>query len=185
MGKRSRKRSAEAKPAARKADSRTAPEPRANGAPAAKESGLGGGYARSREKDAAARAALVPLAEGERPRAVTAAALYALFLALAQIVVVATGHDLTDNQSQVVGPALFTAILLVAAWGCWRMRYWAVLGMQALLALIIIFFSLAATRASAAVDWVIVVVAIVPAGFLFWHLVKALARIQMPERPAR
>jgi hypothetical protein len=182
LGKRSRKRSSPA------AASR--PKPRARPAESSPGNGAGSaapprGYARSREKDEAARAALVPLEEGERPRAVTAAALYALFLALAQIVVVATGHDLGGSQSEIVGPALFVVILLIAAWGCWTMRYWAVLGMQALLALIIIFFSLAATRASAAVDWLIVVGAIVPAGILFWYLVKALARIQMPERPGR
>ena len=33
-------------------------------------------------------------------------------------------------------------MLLVAAWGMWRARYWAVLGMQAILAFLLIGFSL-------------------------------------------
>ena len=161
MGKRSRKRSAQpAKP--------RPPRPKLE-------------Y-RTAERNEAARAALVPLAEGERPRAVTAAALFALVLAVVQIVIVLTGHDLSGNSGQVVGAGLFVAILLVAAWGCWRVKYWAVLGMQALLALIILYFFLASTRASSAVDWLIVVGAIVPSGVLFWFLVKAMARIQMPDR---
>ena len=32
--------------------------------------------------------------------------------------------------------------MLTAAWGMWRVRYWAVLGMQALLGLLIVILSL-------------------------------------------
>ena len=65
----------------------------------------------------------------------------------------------------------------------WRARYWAVLGMQTLLALTIIFCSLALIQAvncgrscSSRSCWS-------RSGTLFWFLVKAMARIQMPERP--
>jgi hypothetical protein len=181
LGKRSRKRSgqpAPAKPAARRE------HPRNDAAPTDGEPAPPKKPSRSEAKDAAAREALVPLAEGERPRAVTAAALFALSLALVQVVLYLAGQDLAggDEESSIIGSGLFVAVMLAAAWGCWRMRYWAVLGMQALLALIILFFFLAATRISSFIDVVIVVGFIVPSSVLFWHLVKAMARIQMPER---
>jgi hypothetical protein len=176
LGKRSRKRSA--RPAAAK-PARAKPEraPHAAKPPS-----------KSEMRDAAARDALEPLTEGERPRAVTAAAVFALFLALVQVVLYVAGQDLAggDERSTIIGPALFVGILLLAAWGCWKVRYWAVLGMQALLALIVLYFFLAATRVSSFVDVLIVTGFIVPSGLLFWHLVKAMARIQMPERrPSR
>jgi hypothetical protein len=61
-------------------------------------------------------------------------------------------------------------------------RYWAVLLMQAILALLIVVVAVLGLRASTAVDVIIVVAILVPACLLFWKLVKALARIQMPER---
>ena len=73
--------------------------------------------------------------------------------------------------------------MLAAAVGCFRMRYWAVLGMQALLALTILLFSLLLIRAESVLAVVIGVAVIGGAGTLFWFLVKSMARIQMPERP--
>jgi hypothetical protein len=140
-------------------------------------------YARSRAKDEAARAALEPLAEGERPRAVTVAAAVALLLGVSNIVVYAAGVEVQGDRPAVSGLVVFSLLMLVAAWGCWRARYWAVLGMQALLALGVIIFSLLLVRASSILAVVVALVVIGGGGTLFWFLVKALARIQMPERP--
>ena len=76
-------------------------------------------------------------------------------------------------------PAL---LLLVCAAGMWRMRYWAVLGFQAILAFVVLFFSLALIRASNIAGAVIAVVVICGGGFLFYKLVRVLSRIQMPRR---
>jgi hypothetical protein len=73
-------------------------------------------------------------------------------------------------------------IMLVAAVGMWRARYWAVLGMQALLGLLIVFVAVAGLTAENVLAVVVVLAIIVPAGTLFWFLVKAMARIQMPTR---
>jgi hypothetical protein len=74
-------------------------------------------------------------------------------------------------------------LLFVTAAGMWRARYWAVLGMQALLAISLITSGLFVFIGANPVEAVIVVaVVIVPAGALFWFLVRAMARIQMPER---
>ena len=65
----------------------------------------------------------------------------------------------------------------------WRARYWAVLGMQTLLLLTILLAALALTGAGDVCAVVLLVVIVAAAGTLFWFLVKAMARIQMPERP--
>ena len=141
------------------------------------------GYARGRAKDEAARAALVPLARGERPRAVTAAGVLAAFLGLANLIAFLAGMEIEGEQPNAVGVGLFTFIMLTAAYGCFRVRYWAVLGMQALLGLMIVIFSLLLIRAESLLAVVIAVTVIGGAGTLFWLLVKSMARIQMPERP--
>ncbi|HEV2999671.1 MAG TPA: hypothetical protein VGW75_02940, partial [Solirubrobacteraceae bacterium] len=83
------------------------------------------------------------------------------------------------------GTILFAALMLVAAYGMWRARYWAVLGFQALLALTIVIAATAMLVASnvAAVALCVTIVGL--GGWLFWKLVRALARLQMPDRRSR
>jgi hypothetical protein len=137
---------------------------------------------RSEVKNAEARAKLVPLAEGERPGAVTVAAFVALALALTEIGFAAAGYEIRGNKAAWPGVVLFTGLLLAMAWGLWTARYWAVLGMQALLGLAMVLFGLLLAIASNVQAVLISLAVIIPAGALFWFLVKAMARIQMPER---
>ncbi len=147
------------------------------------------GYARGRAKDEAARAALEPLAPGERPTAVTVGALVALVLAAANLIAVVAGWnggiDDDDRARAVAGSLLVTGLLLAVAWGMWKARYWAVLGMQTLLALTLIAAALGLVTAANVLAVLLLVAIIALAGTLFWFLVKAMARIQMPERPSR
>jgi hypothetical protein len=136
---------------------------------------------RSELRDAEARAALVPLEEGERPAAVTVAAIVAGLLGLTNLGFFIGGYDVRGDDPT-IGALLFSALMLVAAWGCWNVRYWAVLGIQALLALLIIVFSLAAMTAGSIWALLLALAVIIGAGTLFWFMVKALARIQMPTR---
>jgi hypothetical protein len=78
---------------------------------------------------------------------------------------------------------LVTGLLCAVAYGMWKARYWAVLGMQTLLAITLIISSLALVTATSAWAAVLLAAIISAAGVLFWFLVKAMARIQMPERP--
>jgi cation transport ATPase len=133
------------------------------------------------ERNEAARARLEPLAEGERPAAVTVAAIVALLLALANAIFFAAGAEIDGNRPT-AGALAFCAIMLVAAWGMWRAKYWAVLGMQALLAVAVILFAMLLLVASNVLAAVISAAVVIAAGTLFCFLVKALARIQMPER---
>jgi hypothetical protein len=137
---------------------------------------------RSERKDAEARAALVPLAEGERPVAVTVGAIAAALLGLVNIGLYAVGVEIDGERPQVVGVLAFSALMLTAAWGMWKVRYWAVLGMQALLGLLIVILSLVLVTAESVWGALLLLAIIVPAGILFWFMVKAMARIQMPTR---
>jgi len=133
-----------------------------------------------KSRDDLARERLVPLEEGERPLAVTIAAVIAGLIALANLIGVAVGG------SEAAGAIPFAGLMTVAAIGMWRGRYWAVLGFQVILALTAIFSLLfLLVAAEHAVDILVAVVALAFSGTLFWFLVKALARIQMPERRPR
>jgi hypothetical protein len=140
------------------------------------------GYARARAKNEEARAQLKPLPKGERPGAVTVGAIVAVLLALANLVALIVRYD-PDEPRKALATGLGTVILLVVAAGMWRARYWAVLGMQTLLALAMVGSALAVVGAGNAVAILLVIAILVSAGTLFWFLIKAMARIQMPERP--
>jgi hypothetical protein len=137
---------------------------------------------RSELKDAEARAALVPLKPGERPTPVTIGAIVAAVLGLVNIGLYAAGFEIDGERPQFVGVLAFSALMLTAAWGMWKVRYWAVLGMQTLLGLLIVIFSLVLVTARSIGGVLVLLAIIVPAGILFWKMVKAMARIQMPRR---
>ena len=145
------------------------------------------GYARSRAKDEEARAALRPLRPGERPTAVTVGAIAATVLAVANLVALAFGYNAGEDTlspgSEVTGSILTTLVVGLVAYGMWRARYWGVLGMQTLLALTLVISSLALLFANSVWAALLLVIIIAAAGTLFWFLIKAMARIQMPERP--
>ena len=145
------------------------------------------GYERSRARDEAARAALKPLRPGQRPTAVTVGAAAAAVIGLANLIALVLGYNPSEDTlspgSRLSGGIVTTGLLALVAYGMWRARYWAVLGMQTLLALTIVFCSLALVQAVNLWAFVLVSVMLVASGTLFWFLVKAMARIQMPERP--
>jgi hypothetical protein len=137
---------------------------------------------RSERRNAEARATLVPLAEGERPAAVTVAAVIAGALVVANIALAVGGYKIQGKHPAVAGVVVFTGLLLAMAIGLWRVRYWAVLGMEALLAITMLLFSLALPFASNVRAVVVSVAVLIPAATLFWFLIRAMARIQMPDR---
>jgi hypothetical protein len=136
----------------------------------------------SETKDAAVRAALVPLREGERPVVVTVAAVVALLLAVGNLAAYAAGWKVDGQRPPVATVAFQALLMLTAAWGMWHVRYWAVLGMEAILAILIVILAVLLLKASTVATALILLAVMVPAGVLFWKLVKAMARIQMPER---
>jgi hypothetical protein len=143
-------------------------------------------YARGRAKDEAVRMNLEPLAPGERPGAVTIAAIVAFVFAVANVIATLTVDGLASSNGNPTAVAIATtAILVLAGGGMLARKYWAVLGFQCILGLQIVVFSLALTRVEKWWIALALVVAIGLLGWLFWKLIRAMARLQMPERPGR
>jgi hypothetical protein len=140
------------------------------------------GYARSRERTDAVRAQLEPLAPGERPLAVTVAAVLAALIALANLVLFLAGWDVQGNEPSTSGTLIFCAIMAVAAGGLWARKYWAVLGFEMLLGVAIVGAALSLLRASNLAGVALSVGLIAICTPLFWFLIRAMARLQMPSR---
>ena len=138
----------------------------------------------SEERNAAVRAELEPLAEGERPGAVTVAAIVAFVLAAANLIAYVAGMKISGERPAMGGIIVYEGLLLAASIGMWRARYWAVLGFEFMLGFLIVILALLLIRASNLLAVVVVLAIGVPASWLFWKLIRAMARIQMPERPS-
>ncbi|HEY1538191.1 MAG TPA: hypothetical protein VGF63_02255 [Solirubrobacteraceae bacterium] len=140
-------------------------------------------YARSRARDAEVRRQLEPLAPGERPRVVTLAALIAFAFAIANVVATLTVHGLS-GQGNPKGVAIgTTALLLIAGVGMLARQYWAVLLFECILGLQIAILTLALTRVEKLWLGLAMTVAIGLLGWLFWKLVRPMARLQIPDGP--
>jgi hypothetical protein len=99
-------------------------------------------------------------------------------------VLMATGYKIHGQGNPVVGGLLFAGLMLGAAAGMWRMRYWAVLGFEAVLGVAIVVFALFLVRASNLLAVVLCLAVIGFGGWLFWKLVRVMGRMQAPRRPA-
>lgn len=141
--------------------------------------------ARSEAKDQAARDSLEPLAPGERPLAVTIASVIAGLLAIGNLLTYALSDHVAnaDRGKEIFQTIAICAILVAASWGMWRAKYWAVLGFQTILGLQILILSLSILTASNALVALLFLSIILLSSVLFWFLVRAMARIQMPEAP--
>jgi hypothetical protein len=141
------------------------------------------GYAKAEVRNQAAREALVPLADGERPPVVTVAAILAALVALSIVVAFAAGvkvNGSTPHLSTVAAPALIMGVL---AWGMWGARYWAVVCFQVVL-VFLIFCAVYGLLiiATSVQEFAVTLGLLAVSGTLFWLMVKAMARIQMPDR---
>ena len=159
------------------------PRPGATAKPAATNGGgsMARGYARAREKDEAARAALVPLAPGERPWPVALSAVLAAVFAVANAILVLAGWEV-DGRRPVAGGLIFASVMLAAAIGMWRLKYWAVLGWEVLLGVTFIGAMLSLLRAGNVQGVLLALAVMALTGPLFWLLIRQMARIQMPTR---
>ena len=150
---------------------------------------------RTEAKDAAAREALQALAEDERPTVVTIGAVISALIALSTIIGYAAGVEVTkigsdgieqgEDQAPLASVIAAVALMGTMAYGMWRARYWAVLGFQALLVIVLVAASLGLVQATEWPQALGTVVLIAAAGAMFFFMIKAMARIQMPERAPR
>jgi hypothetical protein len=112
-------------------------------------------------------------------------ALLAALSGLSQLVLFALGVKLkVAGTEPKAGPTIvFAVVMLVCAVGVWFLRYWAVLGLMALLGITVATFSLALIKASTVLGAAISLAVIGGGGLLFYKLVRILSRIQMPKPP--
>lgn len=140
---------------------------------------------RSEERNAALRARLEPLAPGERPAVLVVATVVCVALIVLVLIGYLTHTGIGGQKPQLSGFLIMEAVLLLAAYGLWRCRYWAVLGFQALLAFQILVASLSLAVASNLLAAALCVAIIGLGGWLFWKLVRVMGRLQVPERGTR
>ena len=186
MGARSRKRKRSGTAGAKRTPTSppAAPTEEQAPAPASAQDQMRRGYARGRAREDEIRANLVPLAPGERPPIVTFAAIVAFVFAIANVAAALSGNDISSASGDPsVSTAVTTALLLVAGFGMLARQYWAVLGFETILGLQIVFFSLYLIGVQKWWHAIVPLVAIGLLGWLFYKLVNAMARLQMPKRP--
>jgi hypothetical protein len=141
---------------------------------------------RYEERNAEARAKLEPLAQGQRPGAVTVGAVVSALLALVFTVsaglaiagVEAGGRDIKPLPIIVFGVVLWAMTI-----GMWRARYWAVLGFQTVLLLVLLASAFGLVVVDSVLQAVGTTVLIAGSATLFYFMIRAMARIQMPESP--
>jgi hypothetical protein len=141
------------------------------------------GYAKAEVRNQAAREALVPLAEGQRPPVVTVSAVLSGLVVASILITFALGVKVNGSVPKLNTILLPVLILGILAWGMWKARYWAVVCFQIVLVFLIFtaVYGLMVEATSLAEIGASVGLLVV-AGVLFWMMVKAMARIQMPDR---
>lgn len=166
----------------------TAPDPEANGDQPHSETFQERMARRYEERNAEARAKLEPLEPGERPTAVTVGAIVAGILAViftVSAILAIAGVDAGGRDIKPTPVALFAVVFWVMTVGMWRARYWAVLGFQTLLLLMMLASAFGLVVVSSALQAVGTTLLLLGSGALFYFMIRAMARIQMPSPPER
>ena len=141
---------------------------------------------RYEERNAEARAKLEPLEPGERPTAVTVGAVVAAVLALVFTVSAVLAVAGVEADGRDIHPApviIFAGVFVGMAIGMWRSRYWAVLGFQTLLLLVLVASALGLVQVKTIPEAVATLALLAGSGALFYFMIRAMARIQMPTSP--
>ena len=141
--------------------------------------------ARYAERSQAAREQLEPLTEGERPAVVTVGAVISGAVAASVVIAYLAGAEVDGERPPILQVIPSAVLMGVMSYGLWRARYWAVLGFEAILALLIVAATLGLVAAGSAAQLAGTLGLIAIAGTLFYFMIKAMARIQMPERAPR
>lgn len=148
--------------------------------------------ARTEAKNQAARDALEPLEPEERPMVVTVAAVISALLVLGTLISYIAGVEVStfddfgtktgESKPNLFFTAVSSGVLGLMTYGLWKARYWAVLGFQTLLILLIVVTILALVQATEILRALALFAFLAGASVLFYKMVKAMARIQMPDR---
>jgi hypothetical protein len=157
-----------------------------NGDPVGSESFQERMSRRYEERNAEARSKLEPLEHGERPTAVTVGAVVAAVLAViftVSAVLAVAGVNAGDREIRPAPVIAFAIVFWVMTLGLWRARYWAVLGFQTLLLLMMLASAFGLVVVDSVLQAVGTTLLLFGSGTLFYFLIRAMARIQMPSPP--
>jgi thiamine-phosphate pyrophosphorylase len=141
--------------------------------------------ARTEADNAAARAKLEPLGPDERPVPLLASVAVASIAALVNLIAYLAGARLHGSRLSPTELAGFIFVMAMLSLGMWRRSAGAVLLFMAVLAIVIILFSLFLIEASNLLGVLVPLVFIGGGGYLFWKLVRVLGRIQAPAPGSR
>jgi hypothetical protein len=159
-------------------------EPNGDGAPA--ETFQEKMSRRYEERNAEARAKLEPLEEGERPTAVTVGAIVSAVLAIVftvSAVLAIAGVEAGGREIKPLPIIVFGAVLWAMTIGMWRARYWAVLGFQTVLLLVMLASAFGLVVVNSVLQAIGTTLLLAGSGTLFYFMIRAMARIQMPSPP--
>lgn len=136
------------------------------------------------ERNAAARATLRPFEPGERPGPAAFAAMLIVAIGLANLLLLAIGYQpresLRNTEAQIAQVGFSLGMVLLGT-QVWRLRAWALLITQALLAVGSLFAFAALVLSPSVANAIGSVIVLAVTGTLFWKLVRVLARAQMPR----
>jgi hypothetical protein len=135
------------------------------------------------ERNAEARAALEPLAPGERTGALTSASLLAATLAAVNIGLALAGVKSRGGTANPTVGAVFSVLMIALAIGMWRANYMAVVAFEMMLGLALAFGFLSLVVASNLLGALLSLVVIAVSGTLFWKLIRTMGRIQAARQP--
>jgi len=141
----------------------------------------------SEEKDAEVRAQLKPFAPGERPAAAALASTIVAGIALANLILLAMGYQpryaWRDTTHQAIQLGFGIGALIIAFY-VWRLKAWALLLLEAILALTALFSFAGLVLAGSVLSALIAVLMMAGSGTLFYKLIRVLARAQIPTAPS-
>jgi hypothetical protein len=141
---------------------------------------------RYEERNVEARAKLEPLEDGERPTAVTVGAIVSAVLAIIFTVsagLAIAGVEAGGRDIKPLPIIVFGGVLWAMTVGMWRSRYWAVLGFQTVLLLVMLASAFGLVVVTSVLQAVGTTLLLAGSGTLFYFMIRAMARIQMPTSP--
>jgi uncharacterized membrane protein YqjE len=109
------------------------------------------------------------------------AAVIAVVLAVSNIGLYLAGVEVQGQKPNLFGVLLFGALMLMAAWGMWNLRYWALIGFQALLAVTLVIAGLSLMVAGNVLALVLCLAVLLLGGWLFWKLIRVMGRVRVPR----
>ena len=139
--------------------------------------------ASAEERNAAVRAQIRPFEPGERPAAAAIAAILVAAVALTNVFLLFIGYEPREElrgSGGKLGQVLFGIAAAVLAVYVWKLKAWALLALQAIFAVSSLLLFASLLYAQSVAGAFVTVLALGVIGWLFWKLVRVLARAQAP-----